>query len=605
MSPAAPSIDATPARVPIGGRKATINGEIGAESRSFDASKSVMDDALRSLHAAGLKLPVAGHVLDLGADELRDGAGHVVELRPQVFQVLRFLALNAGRVVAKDELLAAVWPGLVVTDDSLVQAVSDLRRALGDGGHHVIKTLPRRGYTLVAEALTPPAVTPPGVVPPVASAAAPRRLLPWLAAVLLVLGLAAWLGRGLVDTNPPAAVPPMPDRPSIAVLAFHDPGGDAAAQQLARGVAEDVVAQLARNVDLRVVSTVSSFSLAGRGLSPAEIGRQLRSRYLVDGTVRRNGELLRVDVRMIDSEDGRVVWSAQHAVDSQNVLTTRDALAQRMAGTLHSRLRQTEEWRALVRPPRTLDVYAMTLRALALKHQFRPEATREARKLLERAIAIDPEYAPAWLYLGMLNGIDSLLGLTGEWHPGRYGEMLAQSRRAIELDPQLPAAWFGLALVHVEGRRYDEALAAMQRCVELGPSDADCHMYLAVVQARLGQGPEALASIDRALDLSPIVPSYMNAAHSRVLWVNRRLEESLRAADQCLGKAPRYLVCHLYRVLALAELGRTENARDAARRLGGMLPGMNTGHFADHYGPEPLRERAVAAARAAGVAPGP
>ena len=395
----------------------------------------------------------------------------------------------------------------------------------------------------------------------------------------------------------------MPDRPSIAVLAFRDPGGDAAGAQLGRGAAEDVIAQLARNVDLRVVSAPSSFSFAGRDVSAADIGRQLRSRYLVDGSVRHEGAALRVNVEMIDSEDGHVVWSAQHAADSASVLATRDALVQRIAGTLHSRLRQTEERRALLRPPKTLDVYTMTLRAIALKHQFRPDATREARRLLEQAIAIDPEYAPAWLYLGMLNGIDSLLRLTGEWHPGRYAEMLAQSRRAIELDPQLPAAWFGLALVHVEGRRFSDALAAATRCVELGPNDADCLMYLALVEARIGRAAAAVGHIERALDLSPIAPSYLQSAQAQAMWSAGRLDDALRATDDCTAKSPRHLACRRHRMLTLAELGRLDEARAEAAIIRAQFPAASLAWIADAFADEAtaLRKRAVAAATAAGI----
>ena len=382
-----------------------------------------------------------------------------------------------------------------------------------------------------------------------------------------------------------------------------DAGPDRAA---ARAVgAEDVVAQLARNVALRVVSTASSFSLAGRGLAPADIGRQLRSRYLGDGTVRREGELLRVGVEMIDSEDGHVVWSAQHAADSAGVLAARDALARRIAGALHSRLRQTEERRALTRPPKSLDVYTMTLRALARKHQFRPEATREARGLLEQAIATDPDHAPAWLCLGRLNGIDSLLRPTGEWHPGRYEEMIAQSRRAIEQDPQLPAAYHGLALVHVEGRRFDDALAAAQRCADLGPSDADCLMYLGVLQARTGQPLPAAANVDKALDLSPVPPVYLHSIHSQVLWANGRRDEALRAADECLTQAPRDLICRRYRLLALAALARTDEARPEAVRIREQIPVSTTAWFLDVYADraEVLRARVAQAALSAGIAP--
>lgn len=558
-----------------------------------------MNDATLALHAAGIKIPLAGHVLDLGSDELRDARGHVVELRPQVFQVLRFLALNAGRVVSKDELHAAVWSGLVVTDDSLVQAVSDLRRALGEAGPRAIRTVPRRGYCLVADAVAPSAE-------PAAPRPQPQRRW-WLALAGLLLTLAvggAWM-RLAAPADPwiPATAQPMPDRPSIAVLAFRDPGGDAVAQQLARGVAGDLIAQLARNADLRVVASASSFALAGQNLQPAEVGRRLRSRYLVDGTVQRQGERLRLAIEMIDCEDGHVVWSAQHAVDSEGVLAARDALVQRIAGTLHTRLRQTEERRVIARPPKTLDVYTMTLRAIALKHQFHPEATREARRLLEQAIAIDPQYAPAWLYLGMLNGIDALQQLTGEWHPGRYAEMLAQSRRAIELDSQLPAAYFGLALVHVVGSQFDVALAAMQRCVELGPNDADCLMYLAVVQSRMGMGVQAQLSIERALDLNPLPPAYVDAAYAQVLWANRRLDEALRVANECIDKVPHYLVCRRVRLQSLVELARTAEAREEAGAILRQFPAAKAEWFGSVYADRAsdLRERAVNAAIAAGL----
>jgi TolB-like protein/Tfp pilus assembly protein PilF len=427
---------------------------------------------------------------------------------------------------------------------------------------------------------------------------------------LLLVALAAsgaWMWRAAAgDGQPVAGAQPMPDRPSIAVLAFRDPGGDAAAQQLARGVAADLISQLARNVDLRVVASASSFALAGQPMEPSEVARRLRSRYLVDGTVQRQGERLRVAIEMLDSEDGHVVWSTQHLVDHLNLLATRDALVQRIAGTLHTRLRQTEERRMLARPPRTLDVYTMTLRAIALKHQFRPEATREARLLLEQAIAIDPQYAPAWLYLGMLNGIDSAQQLTGEWHPGRYEEMLAQSRRAIELDPQLPAAYFGLALVHVEGRRFDAALSAMQRCLELGPNDADCLMYLAVVQSRMGLGAQAQDSIDRALDLNPLPPVYVNAVHAQVLWANRRLDEALRVASECIDKAPRYLVCRRVKLQSLVELARLAEAREEGRAILRQTPAATAEWFESHYAEQAieLRGRAMNAAMAAGLTAG-
>lgn len=558
-----------------------------------------------------MQVRLAGRVLDLARETLLDHDGRAIELRPQAYQVLRHLAVHAGRIVGKDELFAAVWPGLVVTDDSLVQAIGDLRRALDDAQHRTIRTVPRRGYLLVPDPVgDEPAVSPAANSAPATGPFRPPRLRRPGALTLAAVVVAGAIGAGFwgwprsqAGDAPTATPPPMPDRPSIAVLAFRSPEGGEPGVQLARGVAEDVIAQLARNVDLRVVAAASSFTFAGNDVPPSEIGRRLRSRYLVDGSVRRDGELLRVRVAMIDSEEGHVVWSDEHASDSTKVVANRDALVQRIAGTLHSRLRQTEERRVLARPPKTLDVYTMTLRAIALKHRFSAGPMREARALLEQAIAIDAGYAPAWLYLAMSNGLDSLLRLTGEWHPGRYPEMLAQARRAIELDPQLPAAWLALAIVHVEGRRFDDARAAATRCIELGPNDADCLMYLALVEARSGRAAAAVRHIESALDLAPIAPPYMRSAQAQVMWSAGRWDDGLRAADDCLAMAPRFLPCRRHRLLALVELGRLDAARDEARAIRAAFPHVSTDWFLDAFADDAaaLRTRAVKAAAAAGI----
>jgi TolB-like protein/DNA-binding winged helix-turn-helix (wHTH) protein len=602
--------------------------------------------------ASQATLPLAGFVLDLGARELRDAAGRPVALRPQVFDVLCLLAANPGRVVGKDELHAVVWAGMAVTDDSLVQAVSDLRHALGDAGPRLIKTVPRRGYVLVADALAPaaagapaaaaepaaaePAAPEPAGAEPAAAAAAaatpqpPARdahgpaapgergraaRVPWAVAVsaVVALGVALTTGRLTTGTLPgpaPAAAAaasalpaPMPGRPTIAVLAFRGPEGDKTGSMLARGLAEDLIAQLARNADLRVIAWPSSFALADAAIGTREIGRRLGSRYLVDGSVRRDGDTLALTVELIDSEQDHVVWSDRRVVGAGEVLLARDAWVDRIAGSVQSRMVDTEKRKVLARAPASLDVYEMTLRALALKHQFNPDATREARRLLTQAIEQDPQYAPGWLVLSMVNSIDSLLKLTGEWHPGRYDEMAAQARRAIELDPQLPSASFALALAHVEGRRFAEARVAARRCTELGPSDADCLAYLGAVEARMGLGAEAVAHVSHALELTPIPPAHVLAPVTAALLGVGRPSEALAAVDNCLAAAPHYLICRRHRLVTLVELGRVDEARAEAAAIRARFPAVSTDWFREFYADEAAaaRARAAAAAAAAGI----
>jgi tetratricopeptide (TPR) repeat protein len=172
----------------------------------------------------------------------------------------------------------------------------------------------------------------------------------------------------------------------------------------------------------------------------------------------------------------------------------------------------------------------------------------------------------------------------------------------------LPAAYVGLAVVHLHGgRQFSAALAAAQRCVELGPSDADCLMMLSIVQSRIGQAETAMQNMDKALDLSPIPPVYMNSPHALALWVNRRLDEAVRVADDCIEKAPRELGCRRLRLLALAELGRLDEARQEAAWILAQLPTATTAWIVDSYADDAssLRARATAAALAAGIPAAP
>ena len=584
-------------------------------------------------------------VLDLHGQELRLQDGSPVPMRPQAWQVLEHLAHRPGELVTKEALLEAVWPGLIVTDDSLVQAIGDVRRALDDTQHRIVRTVPRRGYLLNLAALVPlPEATAPGPAAqplppdrsdnaatdparaavdaresgtpagplsdggPVAGRAPLRRrqALWWaaLALAVIVIGLWRFAAHGDLPALSADATPTRPpDRPSVAVLAFDGADGTAVDQAVAHGFAEDLVGELARNVDLRVVSHESSFALSGRGLPPEQIGHQLRVRYYVEGSARRDGDRLRVRATLIDARDGHVAWSERYAPTAAELPRVRDELVRHVAGSVHSSLRQSEERRALGRAPATMDVYDAVLRAIALKHLFQPDAMREARRLLEQATRADPQYAPAWLYLGMVNAIDEQTLLTGEAHPDQVDQTIAQIERAIALDPRQPQAYGALSLAMRVAGRWREALDAADRCVQLGPSDADCLFYQAKSRLEMGDADGAQASMAQALDLSPLPPVYMQGFHAGILWALQRHADALREADDCLRKAPAWPTCHLYRAVALVGLDRLDEAREEGARIVQAMPGIDLQYVAQDYSPEAaaLLARRLAAARAAGI----
>jgi para-nitrobenzyl esterase len=497
--------------------------------------------------------------LDLANERLWRGM-QPVSLRPKAYALLRYLAENPNRLIPQGEVVDALWHHHHLSDGLLRGYVRELRCALGDDAKapRFIETVSARGYR-------------------------------FLAAVNRASSVAA--------RDDPAR-PQEPARPSIGVLAFSDPQNEPGGELLARGVAEDLITELARNVDLRVVSQYSSFAFAGVGTSLEEKGKQLGSRYLVDGTVRREGESLRIGIALIDSHDGSIVWSSQHTADSANVLRMRDEVVRRIAGTVLSRLRHAEYRLALRRPPKKLDVYDLTLRAMSLRLQFRAEATRQARGLLEQALAIDAGYAPAWLAIGWINALDVEFRLTGEWDRRRVPEFLAQVRRAIAIDPEVPAACLALCQAHSTAGNFAEALAAAERGAASGPSDAACWSHMSMSQLAVGRIEPALRSSERAVDLSPGPVAWTWLVYAGALWANRHLEAAVQAADECLTQVPSFLSGRVFRTCALFELGRIDEARQEAATLMSMVPEMTTESFRRGFAESarPLRERCFAAA---------
>jgi TolB-like protein/Tfp pilus assembly protein PilF len=488
------------------------------------------------------------HIVDLAADELRGTTGDHVDLRPRSYAVLRLLAENAGRLVTKDDLIAKVWDDVAVTDDSLTQCIADIRKALRDDERRVLRTVPRKGYLLVPS----------------------QR------------------GAQLVGR--------MPDRPSLAVMPFMSMGGEDA---LGMGIASQIINELARNKDLRLLARDSSFALASQNLMAHEIGERLGARYLVEGTIQRSDGTLLVDVQLVDATDGAITWGDRFSAVATSVPQLQREIASKISTSLHSGMRETEKHAILGAGPRDLDIYELTLRGMARKHQFSADATRAGRIDLEEAIRRDPNYAPALVYLAWINLVDTVLQFTGEWHFSRLGEIIGQFKRAIELDPNLPASYQGLSQALIYADDVAQSLAVARRAVELGPSDADGLLFLANAQFESGQVAEAMETAKRAVELNPLRPPHYYLFNAMILWGNERYQEALDETEECLRMAPNFAGAATYRAMALIGLGRLDEAKaqlqQCMARPGGIV--IVTPH------PPELARRALADLQAAGWRP--
>jgi len=431
---------------------------------------------------------------------------------------LRLLAEQAGCLFRKDDMIAKVWDDVAVTEDSLTQCIADIRKAIGDQERRVLRTVPRKGYILV-----------------------PSRRRVELASRV-------------------------PDLSSLAVMPFFS-AEDGGPVGLGCGIASEIINELARNRDLRLIGRDSSFALANQNLMSQELGEQLGARYLVEGTTRRADGTMIVDVQLVDARDGSISWGDRFSASSSQVPQVQLEIASRIAGSLYSGIREIEKHAILGASPRDLDVYELTLRGIARKHQFSADATRAGRADLEEAIRRDPNYGPAHGYLAWLNLIDILLGMTGEWGPSRLGEVIAQFSRAIQLEPNLSTAHQGLSQALIHAGDLGQAVAVARRGVELGPSDADALLFYAVALFESGEVAEALELADKAIGLNPVRPAYYCFFHAMILWGNERYQQALDEEEECLRKAPAFLGAHTYRVMCLVGLGRLDEAKKLLAQL--------------------------------------
>lgn len=553
--------------------------------------------------------------VDLIHHVLRDESGVAVELRPQALDLLCLLASNAGKVMDKQELMRQVWQGVFVTDDSLVQAVGDIRRAMNDQGHQLIQTVPRRGYRLIEHK---PNLSPRSAVAPASELTVARDLsyseapepvdacaanaanlsapeissdvlhhvisaekspyvmrkptrYKWSALVIGLILIGVVGGLLFVRSHSAAFLDAMrgklPDRPALAVLAFKGFDISTEGNVLGIGFAEDLITELARNPDLVVLAPNTSFSVEGQGKTEREFAQMYRIRYIVEGSIRREGTLEIVNAQLIDGENDQHVWAQRFEFGAADVYRAQSDLVAKIAGSVLSEIRETEKTASLHRPPSNLDAYELTLRGLAHKHQLNKAGMIAGRAELIRALDIDPLYAPAHVYLGYLNAIDAGRGLSGVLTAKDQAAAEAEIRRGIELDPNLAVAYQALGVALAYQGRFDEELEAAKRSVALSPGDADNLNFLGYAQENLGLYDDASHNFSHAIDLNPVAPAYYLLHYAEVLYALKQYELAGKTATLCAQRAPGFPPCYTIGIAADMDRGATVDAHNRVASL--------------------------------------
>jgi len=494
-------------------------------------------------------------VLDADRRELRRGV-RLVAIEPKVFDLLVHVITNHDRVVSKDDLIAAVWKGRIVSDSALTSCINAARTALGDSGEaqHLIKTFPRKGIRFV--------------------------------------------GGVRLDHNPSGEAPAdiggnsgpllsLPDRPSIAVLPFANMSSDPEQEYLADGIVEEIITALSRMRWLFVIARTSSSTYKGRAVDIKQVGRELGVRYVLEGSVRKSGSRLRITGQLIEASTGLHLWADRFDGMVNDIFGLQDRVTEAVVGAIEPKLEQTEIERARRKPTDNLDAYDCYLRAVANYYPATPEEASAMLTLLTRARNLDPGFAAAYGMAAWCHARRKGFGWVSDKEK-EAAEAARLARKAVELskDDAQPLAWAAFALALLVGE-LDEATVVIDRALGLNQNLAIGWATSGWLRVWRGEPDMAIEHLARAMRLSPLGPM-VGAAQSATAHAHffvGRHEEACLWAGRTTVESPR--VPGGLRILAASNAlaGHSERARAAVARLLQIDPSRCITNLKDVLGP--------------------
>jgi DNA-binding winged helix-turn-helix (wHTH) protein/tetratricopeptide (TPR) repeat protein/predicted Ser/Thr protein kinase len=452
---------------------------------------------------------------------LRDG--HPVALPPKAFDVLLMLVEHRGRLVEKEEILRRIWPDVVVEEGNLTQHVFTLRKLLGESeNQRYVVTVPRRGYQFVAEVLE-----------------VPRG--------------AARIAQGPRDEEPRAQLK------SLAVLPFAPLGLDETDQYLGFGMADALIMRLGnlRQVIVRPTSAIRRY--VGTAADPTVAGRDLRVDLVLEGSIQRAHERVRVTVQLVSVETGAALWGARFDEQLNDILAVQDSIAERLATALVPKLTEDEHRRLAGRGTDDVAAHQACLKGRFYLNRRTHDAIRKAVEQFEHAVARDPQYALAYAGLADCYTILSSAGYEADAHAAME-QARAAAVKAVALDDELAEAHAALALVRFRlDWQWIEAEREFTRAIQLNPGFATAHHLFALYLSAMGRTAEARAAIQRARELDPL-SLIINAATGRIMHFARAYHDAVRECEATLALDADFAEAHMNLGMSYLEIGRHEDA---------------------------------------------
>lgn len=501
-----------------------------------------------------MRFQFADCVLDPLRRELTRGS-EAIAIGPQVFDLLLYLVQNRERVVSKDDLLDAVWAGRIVSESTLTSHMNAVRKAIGDSGEEqrLIRTVARKGFRFVGEVSESQVPDGPGsMTTEPANEAAPQAL-------------------------------PLPDKPSIAALPFLNLSGDPEQEYFADGVVEDIITALSRMRWLFVIARNSSFTYKGRAVDVKQVGRELGVGYVLEGSVRKAANRVRITGQLIDATTGGHLWADRFEGTLDDIFELQDRITASVVGAITPELERAEIERAKRTATKNLNAYDCYLRGIANLHQGSREAIDQALPLFHKAIELDPDFASAYAMAAWCCFWRKVNGWMAD--PAQeIAEGVRLARRAVELgrDDAVALTRAGHALGHLVGN-LDGGIALLDRALVLNPNLASAWFLGGFLRVWHGEHDGAIEHFTRAMRLSPLDPELyrMQAGMAAAHLFAARFDEASSWAEKAYRDLPSFLMVVSIIAASHALAGRTEEARRAMHHLRELDPALRISNLRD------------------------
>lgn len=471
-----------------------------------------------------------GFELDTHERELRK-SGISLEIEPQVFDILLLLITHQGKLVTKDAIFETIWKGRIVSEAALSSRMSSARTAIGDNGkdQRLIKTIHGHGFRFIGEIKTS--------------------------------------GETIAPAPPPTNISSLKKtsaRPSLAVLPLNNMSSDPELEYVTDGLTEDIITALSKLSGIKVIARNSTFVYKGRAVDIRQVGQEQGVRYVLEGSLRRIGSQFRITGQLIDAETGAHVWAHRYDETAEDIFALQDEMTRAIVTALQIKLVDGEQARMWQSGTDNFKAWELTRQANALIGTQQAPKVISGQALIEEALLLDPDYAGAYLVKAQ--------SLYAEVYDGWSTDPLRALReakralkKALSLNPQDPSALSLLAMTYMSAGQHDKAHQCTLEALKFGPSNAMTLNFAAAIFFYLGHYEEAEKLGKRSILHCPLDRASSLGLLACLYVVSGRSEEAITVAQTLMSVSAHYIYGPVALAAALSQLGRMEQAKDAAR----------------------------------------